>query len=77
MRLTMVQVQVRMPEKVVRDIDKWIAEGRFTSRSEAVKTIVALYEERDRTREFYKMLLKRSREAKQRPETLVSLREVR
>ena len=57
MRLTMVQVQVRMPEKVVRDIDKWIAEGRFTSRSEAVKTIVALYEERDRTREFCKMLL--------------------
>jgi Arc/MetJ-type ribon-helix-helix transcriptional regulator len=25
----MVQVQVRMPEKSVQQIDKWIAEGRF------------------------------------------------
>jgi len=72
----MVQVQVRMPEKTVRDIDKWVAQGRFTSRSEAVKTIIALYQERERTRQFYKMLLKRSREAKEKPETLISLREV-
>jgi len=37
-----------MPEKAVKDIDKWVAEGKFASRSEAVKTIVALYQERPR-----------------------------
>lgn len=72
----MVQVQVRMPEKTVREIDKWIAEGRFASRSEAIKTIVAMHQERERTREFYKLLLERSREAKEKPEILLSLEEV-
>jgi len=42
----MKQVQVRMPEKLVKEIDKWVAEGRFKSRSDAIKTIVVLYEER-------------------------------
>ena len=60
----MKQVQVRMPEKLVKEIDKWVAEGRFKSRSDAIKTIVVLYEERERTREFYKMLVERSKEAK-------------
>jgi Arc/MetJ-type ribon-helix-helix transcriptional regulator len=73
----MVQVQVRMPEKIVREIDKWVAEGRFASRSEAVKTIVALYEERERTRQFYEMLLRRSREVKEKPKTLVPLRDAK
>ena len=41
-------VQIRMPEKAVKDIDKWVAEGKSASRSEAVKTIVALYQERPR-----------------------------
>lgn len=72
----MVQVQVRMPEKTVREIDKWIAEGKFASRSDAIRTIVAMHEERERTREFYKLLLERSREAKERPEILLSLEEV-
>lgn len=72
----MVQVQVRMPEKTVRQIDKWIAEGRFASRSDAIKTIVAMHEERERTREFYKLLLERSREAKEKPEILLPLEEV-
>ena len=69
----MKQVQVRMPEKLVKEIDKWVAEGRFKSRSDAIKTIVALYEERERTREFYKMLVERSKEAKEKPEILVPL----
>jgi Arc/MetJ-type ribon-helix-helix transcriptional regulator len=73
----MVQVQVRMPEKIVREIDKWVAEGRFASRSEAVKTIVALYEERERTRQFYEMLLRRSSEVKEKPKTLVALRDAK
>ena len=71
-----VQVQVRMPEKAVQEIDKWIADGRFASRSDAIKTIVAMHQERERTREFYKLLLERSREAKEKPEILLSLEEV-
>jgi Arc/MetJ-type ribon-helix-helix transcriptional regulator len=62
-----------MPEKIVKEIDRWIAEGRFASRSEAIKTIVALYQERELTRQFYKMLLERSREARGKPEILVPL----
>jgi Arc/MetJ-type ribon-helix-helix transcriptional regulator len=61
---------------LVRDIDRWIAEGRFSSRSEAVKTIVAIYNDRERTRLFYEMLSKRSREAKENPEALVVLDEI-
>jgi len=72
----MKQVQVRMPEKLVKEIDKWVAEGRFKSRSDAIKTIVALYEERERTREFYEMLVERSKEAKEKPEILVPLEEI-
>jgi len=72
----MVQVQVRMPEKLVKEIDRWVAEGRFKSRSDAIKTIVALYEERERTRRFYEMLVKRSREAEEKPEILVPLEEI-
>jgi len=71
----MTQVQVRMPEKLLEEIDKWVSEGRFKSRSDAVKTIIALYEERERTREFYKMLVERSKEAKEKPEILVPLEE--
>ena len=66
----------RMPEKLVREIDRWVAEGRFKSRSDAIKTIVAMYEERERTREFYKMLVERSREAREKPEILVPLEEI-
>jgi len=72
----MTQVQVRMPEKLLEEIDKWITEGRFKSRSDAIKTIIILYEERERTREFYKMLLERSKEAKEKPENLIPLEEI-
>ena len=72
----MKQVQVRMPEKLVKEIDKWVAEGRFKSRSDAIKTIVALYEERERTREFYRMLVERSKEAKEKSEILVPLEDI-
>ncbi|HIE19126.1 TPA: ribbon-helix-helix protein, CopG family [Candidatus Bathyarchaeota archaeon] len=72
----MTQVQVRMPEKLIKEIDRWIAEGRFRSRSDAIKTIVAIYEERERTREFYKMLVERSKEAEEKPDILVPLEEI-
>ncbi len=69
-------MQVRIPQKMVREIDKWVEEGRFASRSEAVKTIVALYNERERVRSFYDMLSNRSRQAKESPDDLLPLEEV-
>lgn len=72
----MVQVQLRVPEEVVNEIDRWVAKGRFRSRSDAIKTILALYEEREKTREFYKMLVERSKEAREKPEILVPLEEI-
>jgi len=69
------QVQVRIPKEMVEEIDRWVAEGRFASRSEAIKTIVTLYNERERTRQFYQMLSKRSDEAKKRSDLLIPLNE--
>jgi len=71
--MSMAQVQVRMPRSLVEEIDRWVAEGRFKSRSDAIKTIVALYTERERIREFYRMLVNRSREAEENPEILIPL----
>jgi Arc/MetJ-type ribon-helix-helix transcriptional regulator len=71
----MAQVQLRLPEKVLEEIDKWVAEGRFKSRSDAIKSIISFYEERERTREFFRMLMRRSEEARKHPEVLVSLEE--
>jgi len=72
----MVQVQLRMPEQTVKEIDEWVEEGKFKSRSDAVKTIIALYEEKVKTMEFFKMLMKRSREAEQVPEILIPLDDI-
>ncbi len=69
----MIQVQVRVPEKLIEMLDAWITEGRFTSRSDAIRTIVGYYEERERTRKFYEMLSDRSREAREHPEDLIPL----
>jgi len=74
--MTTVQVQVRMPKKVVQEIDKWITEGRFASRSEAIKTVLTIYGEREKTREFYQKLLKRSEQAKKKPGSLIPLDEL-
>ncbi len=71
----MAQVQLRLPEKVLEEIDRWVAEGRFKSRSDAVRSIISFYEERERTREFFRMLMRRSEEARKHPEALVSLEE--
>ena len=72
----MVQVQVRLPEQAIVRLDTWINQGRFRRRSDAVKTIVGLFEEKERTREFLKMLTKRSAEAHENPESLVPLAEL-
>ena len=60
----------------MEEINKWVAEGRFKSRSDAIKTIVALYHERERTRRFYEMLDERNKEAKEKPDVLVRLEEI-
>jgi Arc/MetJ-type ribon-helix-helix transcriptional regulator len=72
----MTQVQLRLSDKTLEEIDRWVKEGKFKSRSDAIKSIISLYEEREKTREFYKLLLKRSEEAKKHPEQLIPLEEV-
>lgn len=69
----MSQVQVRVPENLLETLDRWIEEGRFKSRSDAIRVILAQYEERERTREFLIMLNRRSEEAREHPEDLVPL----
>lgn len=70
------QVQLRLSQKMLEEIDKWVAEGRFKSRSDAIKTILSFYEEREKTREFFRMLVERSEEAKKHPEVLIPLEEL-
>lgn len=71
----MAQVQLRLSQKLLEEIDRWVAEGRFKSRSDAIRAIVSFYEEREKTREFFKMLMKRSEEAKKHPESLIPIEE--
>nr|MDO8075535.1 ribbon-helix-helix domain-containing protein [Candidatus Freyarchaeota archaeon] len=73
--MIMIRIRLELPEKIVERIDRWVKEGRFKDRSEAIRTIIALYEEREKTREFYEMLIKRSREAQKKPEILVPFEE--
>jgi len=60
---------------MIEEIDRWVEEGRFKSRSDAIKTIISLFEEREKTREFLAMLNARSEEAEEHPETLIPLEE--
>ena len=69
----MIQVQVRIPENLLERMDEWIEEGKFKSRSDAIRMILSQYEEREKTREFYKLLTERSRETKEHPEDLILL----
>ena len=75
--MAQVQVQVRMPEKLVKELDKLVAAKIAKSRSDAVKMIVALYHEREKTLKFLRMLLKRSEEARKKPELLVKLEDIK
>ena len=69
----MTQVQVRLTKNLLEILDEWIEKGRFKSRSDAIRIVLSQYEEREKTREFYKMLNKRSRKAKEHPGDLVPL----
>ncbi len=73
--MELTQVQLRLPQKTIEEIDQWVREGRFKSRSDAIKTIISLYEEREKIREFLAMLKTRSEEAEEHPETLIPLEE--
>jgi Arc/MetJ-type ribon-helix-helix transcriptional regulator len=70
------QVQLRLSQKLLEEIDRWVAEGRFKSRSDAIRAIIGFYDEREKTREFFKMLIKRSEEAKKHPEFLIPIEEL-
>ena len=72
----MAQVQLRLPEEMVAEIDGWVAKGKFKNRSDAIKTIISLYQEREKTRQFYQMLNKLDEEAKKHPEKLIRLEDV-
>ncbi|MBU0898270.1 MAG: ribbon-helix-helix domain-containing protein [Nanoarchaeota archaeon] len=69
----MVQVQLRIPDQTVKEIDEMVEEGKFKSRSDAIKTMVSLYEERVKTMEFFNMLMKRSKEAEDNSNILIPL----
>jgi Arc/MetJ-type ribon-helix-helix transcriptional regulator len=71
----MTQVQLRLSDELVKEIDVWVKSGRFRSRSDAIKSIITIYSEREKTREFLKMLNTRSRESEESPEKLVPLEE--
>jgi len=70
------QVQLRLPQKTIEEIDNWVAEGRFKNRSDAIKSIINYYQEREKTCSFFNILLKRSEEAKQHPESLIPIEEL-
>jgi Arc/MetJ-type ribon-helix-helix transcriptional regulator len=72
----MAQVQLRLSRETLEKLDRWVSEGKFKSRSDAVRTIIGFYEEQERTREFLKMLMKRSEQARKHPESPVSHEEV-
>ena len=69
------QVQLRLPENTIAQIDNWVAQGKFKSRSDAIKSIITLYQERMKTVEFYNLLLKRREESKKHPEKNIPLEE--
>lgn len=69
----MTQVQVRVEDKMIKTLDEWVEEGKFKSRSDAIRSVLQQYEEREKTRKFYKMLLEREEEAEEHPEDLIPL----
>lgn len=69
----MAQVQVRVADKMIKTLDEWVEEGKFKSRSDAIRSVLQQYEEKEKTRKFYKMLVKRSEEAEENPEDIIPL----
>ena len=59
-----IQVQLRVPSAMVKSIDAKVAKGEFRSRSDAIKSMIRAFEEREKTRAFYQVLVSRSEEAR-------------
>ncbi len=59
-----VNVQVRIPEKLLEIIDEEVREGEFESRSDAIRTILEFYAYEKNRNDFYKALEKRVEEIK-------------
>ena len=72
----MISVNVRVPEQMVASIDASVKRGIFASRSDAIKTMIAIYEEKEKTRQFLDMLNEESEHARKHPEKLVSLKDL-
>lgn len=49
----MTSVQVRLPDEELKQIDRWVKAGRFTNRSDAIRTIVSIYEDQERKRKAF------------------------
>ncbi len=73
--LEMTQVQLKLPRKMIEEIDKWVEEGRYESRSDAIKTILSIHAEREKTKKFRAMLNERRAEAEKNQEILIPLNE--
>ncbi len=69
----MIQVLLKLPKKMIEEIDRWVEEGRYKNRSDAIKTILSIHMEREKTREFLDMLNKHRKESEKNPHILISL----
>ena len=74
--MNMVQVQLRMPDEAVKKIDKMVDQGVFKTRSDAIKSMIEYYQEREKTMNFLKMIVERSKEAGEKPEVLIPIDDV-
>jgi Arc/MetJ-type ribon-helix-helix transcriptional regulator len=64
------KVQLRLSRRTLEITDRWVDDGKFKSRSDAMKPVIRFYEEREETRELLKMLMKHSQEARENPKEL-------
>ncbi|MFW6176151.1 MAG: ribbon-helix-helix domain-containing protein [Thermoplasmatota archaeon] len=48
----MAQVQVRVTENMIETLDEWMKEGKFKSRSDAIRPVLKQYEEREKNSEL-------------------------
>jgi len=58
--MSTVNVQVRLPEQILKGIDSDVKSGMFSNRSDAIRTIVSFYELSKKRKEFVEMLEKRA-----------------
>jgi Arc/MetJ-type ribon-helix-helix transcriptional regulator len=65
-----------MPDEAVEKIDKMVDQGVFKNRSDAIKSMIEYYQEREKTMNFLKMIVDRSKEAGEKPEILISIDDV-